>query len=75
MIGQDVVERDVLHDVFILEDEGDVLRALVAERVPQVEQGLLVVVDGDGGLRELRMEQRPQVHEVGLKQKLLLTRE
>ena len=54
-----------------MENEVYVLWTVDAQCVPQVEQRVLVVVDGDAGLGQLGVEQLPQVHEVGLEHALL----
>ena len=71
VVSQDVVVGDVLGDGWVLEDEPDVLRAVGAERVPEVEEGLLVVVHRDRRFRQLWVEQLPQVDEVRLEHSLL----
>jgi len=53
VVGQDVVEGDVLGDHRVLHHQPDVLRAVHAHVVPEGQQRLLVVVGGDGRLREL----------------------
>lgn len=52
VVGQDVVEGDVLGDGRVLHDQPHVLVAVHTGVVPEGEQRLLVVVGGDGGLRE-----------------------
>ena len=50
MIGQDVVESNVLGDGGVVQDQLDVVRTVGAEAVPKGQQGLLVVVHRDGRL-------------------------
>ena len=53
VVGQDVVEGDVLGDHGVLGHQPHVLRTLHAHVVPEGQQRLLVVVGGDGRLRQL----------------------
>ena len=61
MVRQDVVEGDVLDDVRIVEDELDVIRAVQAGAVPELQQRLLVLMDGNARLGELRVEELPEL--------------
>ena len=72
MVGKDVVEGDVLDNVGVGEDELDILRAVHCGAVPEVQQRLLVLMDGDTGLRELGVEQLPEVLEIRTKEQLLV---
>lgn len=65
VVREDVIEGNVLGHHGVLHDKAHVLGAVHAHVVPEGQQGLLVVVGGDGRLRELRLEEVPQVHEVG----------
>lgn len=60
VIGQDVVEGDVLGHHGVLHHQPDVLRTVHAHVVPEGQQRLLVVVGGDGRLGQfgLRTERR-----------------
>ena len=64
MVRQDVVEGDVLDDGGAVEDQLDVVGAVEGGGVPEVEQGLLVLVHRDTGLAQLGMEKGPQVLEI-----------
>ena len=50
VVGEDVVERNVLDDRGTVEDELDVVRAVKGGSVPEVEQRLLVLVHWDAWL-------------------------
>ena len=50
VVGEDVVEGDVLDDGGTVEDELDVVRAVKGGSVPEVEQRLLVLVHWDAWL-------------------------
>lgn len=50
MVSQDVVESNVLDNMGVGEDELDVLRTIQCGTVPEVEQGLLVLVDRNARL-------------------------
>ena len=65
MIGEDVVEGDVLDDGGTVEDELDVVGAVKGGGVPEVEQGLLVLVHRDAWLAQLWVEKGPQVLGMG----------
>lgn len=58
VVGQDVVEGDVLSDHGVLDDQTDVLGTLHTHVVPEGEQGLLVVVRGDGWFRQLGLTEK-----------------
>lgn len=62
MVGQDVVEGDVLSDHGVLDDQTDVLGTLHTHVVPEGEQGLLVVVRGDGWFRQLGLREGEGKH-------------
>ena len=53
VVGQDVVEGDVLGHHGVLHHQPHVLGTLHAHVVPEGQQRLLVVVGGDGRLRQL----------------------
>ena len=61
---QDVVESDVLGYGRVVQDQLDVVRTICAQAVPEGQQGVFVVVDRDGRLGQLGVEERPQVVEV-----------
>ena len=61
VVGKDVVEGDVLDDGGAVEDQLDIVGAVEGGGVPEVEQGLLVLVHRDTGLAQLGMEKGPQV--------------
>ena len=64
MVGKDVVEGDVLDDGGAVEDQLDIVGAVEGGGVPEVEQGLLVLVHRDTWLAQLGMEKGPQVLEM-----------
>ena len=61
---QDVVESDVLGYGRVVQDQLDVVRTICTEAVPEGQQGVFVVVDRDGRLGQLGVEERPKVVEV-----------
>ena len=71
VIGQDVVVRDVLGHVRVSKDQPDVFRTILTQRVPEVEESLLVVVNRNGRFRQFWMKELPEVDEVRFKHSLL----
>ena len=61
VVGQDVVEGDILNDVRIVKNELDVLWTVETGAVPELEERLLVLMNGNTWLRELRVEQLPEL--------------
>ena len=56
VVSQDVVKGDVLRDHGVLHHQPDVLRTVHAHVVPEGQQRLLVVVGGDGRLRQFGLK-------------------
>lgn len=60
VVCQDVVEGYVLCHHRILHDQPDVLRTVHTDVVPEGEKCLLVVIGGDGGLRQFGLKRKKQ---------------
>lgn len=58
VVSQNVVKGDVLGHDGVLHHQPHVLRTVHAHVVPEREQGLFVVVRGDGRLRQFGLEQK-----------------
>ena len=65
VVGENVVEGNVFDDGRAVKDELDVVGAVERGGVPEVEQGLLVLVHRDAWLAQLWVEKGPQVLGVG----------
>ena len=71
VIGQDVVEGEVADHGRVGQNQLHVLLAVDEGGVPELEEGLLIGVHRDARLRQLGVEEGPEVGQVGAQQQLL----